>query len=48
MKLYDYDGRPLVGDHSDPLLEYPRAVHGEPPRDHHGQRWLRRCKEQEG
>ena len=35
MNLYDYDGRPLVGDLSDPLLERLRAVHGEPRRDHH-------------
>jgi len=34
MNLYDYDGRPLVGDLSDPLLERLRAVHGEPHRDH--------------
>ena len=35
MNLCDYDGRPLVGDLSDPLLERLRAVHGEPRRDHH-------------
>ena len=35
MNLYDYDGRPLVGDLSDPLLERLRAVHGQPRRDHH-------------
>ena len=35
MNLYDYDGRPLVGDLSDPLLERLRAIHGEPCRDHH-------------
>ena len=34
MNLYDYDGRPLVGDLSDPLLERLRAVHGEPRREH--------------
>jgi hypothetical protein len=33
MKLYDYDGRPLVADLSDPLLERLRALHGEPCRD---------------
>ena len=35
MNLYDYDGRPLVGDLNDPLLERLRAVHGEPRCDHH-------------
>ena len=35
MNLYDYDGRLLVGDLNDPLLERLRAVHGEPRRDHH-------------
>ena len=34
MNLYDYDGRPLVGDLSDPLLERLRAVHGQLRRDH--------------
>jgi hypothetical protein len=35
MNICDYDGRPLVGDLSDPLLERLRAVHGEPRRDRH-------------
>jgi hypothetical protein len=35
MNLRDYDGRPLVGDLNDPLLERLRAVHGERRRDHH-------------
>ena len=34
MNLCDFDGRPLVGDLSDPLLERLRAVHGEPRCDH--------------
>jgi len=29
MNLYDYDGRPLVGDLNDPLLERLRALYGE-------------------
>ena len=33
--LCDFDGRPLVGDLSDPLLERLRAVHGQPRCDHH-------------
>ena len=35
MNLCDFDGRPLVGDLSDPLLERLRAVHGQPRCDHH-------------
>jgi hypothetical protein len=38
MSLYDHDGRPLVGDLSDPLLERLRAVHGEPRHDHDDRR----------
>jgi hypothetical protein len=38
MNLCTYDGRPLVGDLSDPLLERLRAVHGEPCRDHDDRR----------
>ena len=38
MNLCDFDGRPLVGDLNDPLLERLRAVHGEPRRYHHNGR----------
>ena len=35
MNLCDFDGRPRVGDVSDPLLERLRVVHLKPRCDHH-------------